>query len=161
MASTLELFLLTQVQFLRNKPQVRIYQATPQSVANATNVAITFDGSTTDTYGMHSTVTNNSRVTAVIAGWYRIGGVCAIGATSTTATTWAYFAKNGTDYTPITFSPSPLGGNNRVWYVTSDLVQLAVGDYVEMYVNQNDGVLRNTVVTSNQFSTMFVVFDHA
>lgn len=149
------------LNFLINPPFARIFQATPQSVANATNVAVTMDGSTADTYGGHSTSVNPSRYVAQVAGYYKLGAACAIGATSTTLTTWAYLAKNGSAATPIIFSPAPLGGNNRVWPTSTDMVFLAVGDYVELYVNQNDGGARNTVVTATQFSTMWIKWDHA
>jgi hypothetical protein len=149
------------LNFLLNPPVCRVYQATTQSCANATNVAITYDASTVDTYGGHSNSTNNSRYVAQVPGWYLPGGVIAINATSTTLTTWGYLAKNGSQATPILFAPSPLGGNNRVWFVAAEEIFLNTGDYVEIYVNQNDGSAKSTVASATQFSTMFIQWEHA
>lgn len=57
--------------FLMNPPRVKVYSTTGQSIDN-TDTLLTWDAEIYDSDGMHSTVTNPSRLTAVTAGVYEI-----------------------------------------------------------------------------------------
>src|SRR4051812_6538784 len=92
----------TITDYTTGKPLVRLTQQAAQSIAT-TNTAITFGASSEDidTHGFHDTVTNNTRVTPTVAGYYRIS------ATYISAATVAPFlavtiGKNGTVVQPRT-----------------------------------------------------------
>ena len=82
-----------------NRPFVRLVAAATQNLTNNTSTAIQFGtGSTSiDTHGYHSEVTNNSRVTPLIAGYYRATGLVAYGNSSTYTSLQTVIRFNGTD----------------------------------------------------------------
>lgn len=146
MASTLEALLLAQVNFLLNPPQVAIYQASVQSVPNNSFTAITFDGSTADTYNGHSTVTNNTRYTAQVAGTYEFSG--AIGwAANATGSRGGSLYKNGANLVGQTglVQAATGTGNTTVSPLPACSVDLNVGDYVELWAYQASTAPLNTV----------------
>lgn len=157
MASTFEALLLSQVNFLLNPPQALVIQATLQSIPNGALTPITFDSSVTDGYGGHSNVTNNSRYTAQVAGWYNILGVVAFSANNTGTRTAEVF-KNGAGfaYSQDWFANN---GANAAVAITFVKVQLAVGDYVELNGYQTSGGALNTLVGGPQ-SAMQIDFRH-
>ena len=60
-------------------PAVRVFHNASQSITNSTLTALAFNSERFDQAGgvastMHDTVTNNSRLTAIYAGVYMIGG---------------------------------------------------------------------------------------
>lgn len=83
-----------------DKPVCILTQAAAQAIADNTETAITFgSGSETlDTSSMHSTSTNNTRVTPTMAGWYRCVGTFFVpaGANNDYITVGAAIRKNGT-----------------------------------------------------------------
>lgn len=62
------------VNFLANPPACRVYHSIGQTVNNASATALAFNSERYDTFGMHDTVTNNSRITFVTGGLYAVGG---------------------------------------------------------------------------------------
>jgi hypothetical protein len=109
-----------------------------QSITNGTWTALTFNAEIIDTDGFHSTSTNTSRITipSGLAGKYRISF----------STQWALngagarassIYKNGS---AIRYTPAVLGSS--VAYVGTSgsfILSLAVGDYIELFVNQTSG----------------------
>lgn len=160
MASSLEMLLLAQANFLLNPPIARIRQGVAQSIPNAANTAITFDASDFDTYSGHSNVTNNTRYTTVVPGYYQIAAIVNI-LTTTSNGAWAFLRLNGTTaISPLTAGPVPSASTSRSWFVDSLLWFLNVGDYVELIVNQNDGSAKNTNIGSNQYCVMTIKWEH-
>jgi hypothetical protein len=145
------------INFLANKPLAVIYQGTAQSFTSSSGAAVTFDQTTADTYSGHSNSTNNTRYTAVVAGWYWIVGTV----------TWANVSggnrnvsinKNGTGVPQFgTADPSASALVFPAGQVTA-LVQLNVGDYVEVIAYQDSG---GAVSTHANGSSMAVIWDHA
>lgn len=146
MASPLEALLLAQMSFQQNPPEFAIYQATLQSVPNNAFTAITFDGSTRDTYNGHSTVTNNTRYTAQVAGTYEISGGTGWAANATGSRGGSIY-KNGaplTGQTSLVQAVTTAAGTT-VAPIPSCFVDLNVGDYVELWAYQISGGALNTV----------------
>ncbi len=129
-------------------PIASLYQTVTQSLATNTNIAITFDSESADTYGGHSTTSNTSRYVAQIAGYYAIiGTICY----ASNATGWrnCTIAKNGSlaavnggwGVAQATSSTGALSGVTAVGVVYMN----GSGDYVEIYGDQNSG---STVATA-------------
>jgi hypothetical protein len=81
---------------LENYPVGRMVQAVAQSIPDATITALTFTTEDFDTHGQHDPVTNNSRITPNVAGYYEFHGVYYTAAPTTPANMDAFFRKNGT-----------------------------------------------------------------
>jgi hypothetical protein len=153
------------LEFALNVPIATLYQNTTQSLTSSANTAITLDGESLDTYGGHSTSTNNSRYTAQVPGYYLVYGVVVF---ATNATGWraCTIAKNG--------SASAVPGAFGIYQTTSSALALSAApalgiiqmngttDYVEIYADQNSGgPLATAVAATIQQSCMSVWWMHA
>lgn len=147
------------LNFLLNPPEAVLKQATIQSIPNGALTSISLDASVNDSYGGHSNVTNNSRYTAVVTGWYWVSGVVGF-ASNGTGQRVADFAVNGADliYTQV-WIPAITGAPTAV-SPKSELVLLNAGDYVELRGYQTSGGALNTMVSGPQ-SSLSVDFRHA
>ena len=109
-----------------------------QSISNTTNTAITFDTELEDTDSFHSTVTNTSRITipAGKAGFYLISGQINY-ASNATGVRHGNIYKNGS----LLSAAWLMGATNGDWTggSVSQIVELAVNDYVELFAYQNSG----------------------
>ncbi|MFI5831094.1 hypothetical protein ACIA6C_28235 [Streptomyces sp. NPDC051578] len=144
--------------FLANAPFFIGQQQVVQSVANGTWAVLTFDSEIIDTYGGHSTVSNTSRYTCQVAGWYRVGGRAAF-ATNGTGSRGARVHVNGAF---IQGAANLLGAGTLNGIVeVSHLLQLAVGDYVEIAGGQNCGAALSTAFANEAASMMYVIWEHA
>jgi hypothetical protein len=144
--------------FLSNPPLFAGYQSAAQSVANSTLVAIGMDSSVVDSYGGHSNVTNNSRYTAVVAGYYFV--IAQVGyAANASGNRLIEMHKNGGSTLNLGqgVGLAPTTSNNSANQVSA-LVQLNVGDYIEAYTYQTSGGALNTVPAQ---SGMTVLWLHA
>lgn len=138
MASTFEALLLAQTNFELNRPQFSIFQGTGQSIGNSSFTAINFDSSSVDTYNGHSNSTNNSRYTAQVAGTYLISGGTGWAANATGGRGGSIY-KNGSSPTGATVivGTNTTAGGVTVVSMPAVLVQLNVGDYVELQAFQS------------------------
>jgi hypothetical protein len=114
----------------------RVYNSGSQSISNATWTALTFDSEVYDTDGMHSTSTNTNRVTCVTAGKYLVWGYVTFDANAT-GNRYAAIKKNGTFYV-IEMRSNFGSGSTTVLHVDL-LIDLAEGDYVELFARQESG----------------------
>jgi hypothetical protein len=117
---------------------VSAYKSASQAITNTTFTAITFDTESFDTDAFHNNSTNTSRFTVPSgkAGKYLISGTVAFQA-GTGAREVAYY-KNGAalNYGPTLPAPAgALGAYIPISYVAN----LAVSDYIEIFVYQNSG----------------------
>ena len=130
-------------------------------VADSTITAVTFTAEDVDTdvtgTGGHDNVTNNTRYTAVYAGWYQVAGGINFTANGT-GDRFAWWRVNGTD---VNGSSGFLGAdatNDNVVMPRTKLVFLNVGDYVELIGFQSSGAPLNTLVSGRAQSNMSVVW---
>ena len=95
---------------------------------------VLFDGESFDTDGIHDTVTNNSRLTCRTAGKYFIHAHIRTGAPSTSVARKGRLLVNGATVTSM--GGADFTTNVRVQIDLTDLLDLNVGDYVEVQVLQ-------------------------
>lgn len=136
------------VNFIINRPICEVRQTSPQSVANGnTTVGVAFDTEDIDNDGMHSTVTNTSRITAQTAGRFRVsGGVgWAAGSTNRRGCWWMV---NGTANNGSETIGQASAANSTSNCARSKSIFLNVGDYAELLPFQDSGVSTNTSGTT-------------
>ncbi len=115
-------------------PAARVYHSAGQSVANATYTILAFDSERFDTDAIHDNVTNNSRLTCKTAGKYLISGNISWDATA-----------SGDRELVIVLNSSPniaavrVNASSYCKQVVTTIYDLAVNDYVELYVMQTSG----------------------
>lgn len=152
---TIEAALLDKVE----SPPLGIFQQTVvQSVANGAWAVLTFDAEIKDTYGGHSTVSNTGRYTCQLAGTYRVGGRAAF-ATNATGSRGARVHLNGAY---IQGAANLAGAGTLAGIIeVSHILDLAVGDYVEIAGGQNSGGSLSTAYVGESASMMYVEWIHA
>lgn len=139
MASTFEALLLSQVNLLLNPPQFSIYQNNAQTFTTSVFAAVTFDSSLVDSYSGHSTSVNTSRYTAQVAGTYLIAGATGWVSSATGGRGGSFYKNGGVPTGATSIVGASGGGSVTVAPLTATLVQLAVGDYVELWGFQSSG----------------------
>lgn len=146
--------------FLTTLPTAEVYQTVTQTIATGTWTAITQDSTILDTDSQHSNSTNNSRFTCQIAGWYSVSGAVGFN-TNSTGARGASIYKNGAVLP--TGSGAVTATSNAIHVATAGrvLVQLGVGDYVEMYGWQNSGGNLGTATGGQYNSYLYVEWEHA
>ena len=132
----------------RVPPMCRINQTSGQTINDATNTVLTFAGEQFDTDGMHDLVTNNSRITIQTAGVYLVTGSAnyTAGVSDDAAIN---ILKNGSGGNGgyVAFGPA----NTTAGMTTTTLLSLAVSDYLELSVYQNNSA--NTPRTTDTTAT--------
>ena len=134
-------------------------QTVAQSIPANVYTPLSFDTEDADTDNGHSVVTNTSRYTAQTAGWYRLYGAVSFVANAT-GSRYAVWWRNGSVLAGSESGGPNLGGTIGVRMpVRTILVQLAVGDYIELVVAQDTaGALNTFVASASVHSTMCVEF---
>jgi hypothetical protein len=151
------------ILFLENPPLLTMIQGVAvTSIPNSAWTSLGFDTNTIDTYNGHSTITNNSRYVAQVAGWYRTCGNVSFVA-NTTGIRGVRLAVNGTvtnasaNYT----NPTLVGAVTTMTTPTKN-VFLNVNDFIEVQAIQTSGGALNTNIgTDGNNSSLDLKFDHA
>lgn len=139
-------------------PACRVYAAASQTISDQTITAVPMTAERFDPQGMHSTVSNTSRVTipAGAAGRYLIGGHCEWSAVSNAGRRELGVRVNGD--TEIAWTgTAATSGRTKQSIVT--YYELAVGDYVQLVGWQNAGESVDMVATGNFSPELWVVWD--
>jgi hypothetical protein len=110
----------------------QVHHSTTQS--RASNSALLFDTEDWDHAAFHSTVTNTSRLTAPVTGYYMVH---AYGATSAGAAGQygLYFKVNGAAVGPADFRDSATTADKK--FSVSGMFFLNATDYIEVFVNHS------------------------
>ena len=137
-------------------PIAQLYHTSAQAIPNNTWTALLFGTEAVDSANGHSTSSNTSRYTAVRAGTYYVHGRYTYAANAT-GFRGVRIAKNGTslDYT-LSYGGTPTGSLTQQ-VQTQGLVVLAVGDYVEVQVEQTSGGNLNTDTSNSAYPSMLVM----
>lgn len=130
----------------------KVYSSVNYSVVSATQAAIPFDSVDWNNDGMWSAA-NPSRLTCHTAGKYLVSGGAWWDGSTTGSFRILNFIKNGTSNPPFSDEMVPPLGALRM--TTQAMIQLAVGDYVEISGYQNSGA---NVVLSGGVSSRFLWF---
>lgn len=155
--------------FYLSPPMFRGHQSASQSVPSNTYVAMSLDVTDVDTENGHSNVTNNTRYTCQVPGWYLVEGFTALTAnTAAQSIMQVQVALN----TPLPLSG---GGPNTVpgleqWIVKpannftsasgSGMVGLSTGDFLEVWVWHDSGSTINTAPNTDLCPTLNMVWLH-
>lgn len=123
----------------------RVYDSSNQSISDATRTALTFDSERFDTDGIHSTVTNTSRLTCQTAGVYVISEMVAWDGNATGFRQTGVRLNGSTLVAESTDSPT----SSQINQTICTIYKLAVSDYVELTVRQNSGGSLNVLVFGN------------
>jgi hypothetical protein len=148
------------------KPVVRLVAQSSQSAASNTTVQVQFGTSSEiiDNYNFHSEVTNNTRVTPSVAGYYKVTGHAAFGARDDYRITDSYLRLNGTTTVPgssgrvnyPTFSGTNSTTSSSVMTHSEAIIAFnGTTDYVElMAVQTNVAAANPNLVVSGQFASV-------
>lgn len=142
-----------QLERIANPPRAALRQDTFQTLTTLTWTSLTLDFEEWDvpTPGGHSTTVNASRYTSQIDGLFHVVGKASFVANSNGAR-GCRIAKNGTAR-PMSEVVLPSSANMSTFnFAVSSfpvLVELSVGDYVEVQGWQNTGSNLNTAVSSD------------
>lgn len=112
-----------------------------QSISSSTFTAVTFNSEVLDTDGFHSTSSNTSRMTipAGKAGKYMVVGQIFVQNNGNGTRRFEIY-KNGSSFARTQNFPD---ANEQGYLNINTTMNLAVSDYVELYVYQNSGVSLN------------------
>lgn len=121
----------------------RLFKSAAQSTSDSTYTKVTFDSENIDTNDLHNNITNNTRITAQQAGKYIVGGALSFN-TNSTGMRYSLITVNNSESTPQTTKTKtinrlPAVSGFRTEVNLSTVVDLAIGDYVEIWVYQNSG----------------------
>jgi len=127
-----------------------IYNNTALSASNSTTTTMTFNLELYDTNSFHDNSTNNSRFTIPSgkAGYYEVNYNTVYQGYSSAATLFFLIFKNGSQV--VNNKAAAAGGSGEQNFMYSRIMNLAVGDYVELKVWQNSGVTREFYVPDGQ-----------
>jgi len=115
----------------------------------ATRTILDFDGDRyKDDATMHSTVTNNSRLVAPVAGRYAIGACIGFDNTSTVGFRLAALKLNNAAY--IGEDSKNAVNGYYTYCAPTTTYDLAAGDYVEVEVYQNSGATLNVILAPSE-----------
>jgi hypothetical protein len=129
-----------------------------QAITTATWTAIAFDAEefkVGDT-AIHSTSTNNSRLTAQVAGEYVIVASVQWEESASADVLRAQIQKNGSTEVWRDISPSINSGTFATTQDVTAVVQLSATDYVELRVYHNTGVDRDVNASMTRFGMYLV-----
>lgn len=145
------------IKYLVNPPIFVGKQTVGQVVATSTNANVALDSETVDSYNGHSTVTNNDRYTAQVAGWYLVIGMINY-PTNATGRRANQFEVNGTVVQTAegTVNPNASTGN-----LNAALLFLNVGDWVGMVAFQSSGGNLTLTTSTPTQSFMACLWVHA
>lgn len=131
---------------IENAIGARVYNnADLTGIVTATETALAMNSERFDSDALHDTVTNNTRLTAPIAGRYHIGGNIQWDG-NTAGIRYFYIRVNGTTVIGRTVQAPHASG--LVQTVSADY-QLAAADYVELVAYQDSGTNRSILAIGN------------
>lgn len=139
----------------RNKPHAKATRTSTQSINTATWTAVSLTSEDFDVGGMHSTASNQSRLTIPTGedGKYVFTGDAKFASNATGTLRAARLVKNGT--TVIAHTQGMASGSYLAYMnVSTGPIALVATDYIELFVFQDSGGALNTSVTDgNTFLT--------
>ena len=137
-------------RFRMLQSMARSHASGAQSIPNATDTVMVLDANDINTDGMWSGGAN-TKFTAAIGGKYiAIGGASFV--SNATGVRYISVRKNGATYLAVVRVSAVSGDITSI--VTSDLVQLAAGDYIEFTVYQTSGGALNLTGAATCFGAM-------
>lgn len=145
------------------RPYAKCHQTVAQTgLTNASTNIISFTTEDHDPEGWHDNVTNNSRITPLLAGDYRVTVQGGVSATTTCNNTFTGIFLNGALYTRSGNyrMTEPVSSNLSIMTPTHvDTVTMnGTTDYLEMVIGISTSATESTNVSSTGFSRMIVEY---
>lgn len=134
------------------RPIGRLVASGTQALADNTQVAIQYSTEDWDTHGFHSTVTNNSRVTPNVSGYYRVWVTTFFDLQTTPVVSDTNVRKNGSS----NLAPASRGVGQTVAFSQDCTVEVEMNgttDYFE-HVARQDSAGADSTNQSSQFSSV-------
>lgn len=138
--------------YSNNSYYFQFRQTVSQNIAASTATALTFTTEDFDTDNGHDTGSNTSRYTCQTAGKYEFYGAFSF-AGDTTGQRYGLWYKNGAAINGGAVR-GPGSANATMIAMRTLIIDLAVSDYVELYVSQNTVGALATLVTGDTQATM-------
>lgn len=146
------LLAVTPARFL-TVPRVRLRHSVAQTITTGVFTVLAFDTEVYDTDGMHSTVTNTSRITIVTPGLYSFGGSIEYASNATGNYRSLWIQRNGVE-TETRFVTQPAQDTSATYLSASQRSFFDAGEYLEMFAQQDSGGNLN-VNAVNEASPIF------
>jgi hypothetical protein len=138
-----------------------VYQVTGQSINNQTDTAVTFTGEILDTANGHSSVSNTSRYTPTIPGYYRCHGEIAWAMVADATFRACHFRKNGAraDGGPHDTETNQNTATlvNTVTKCEATYAMNGSTDYIEIWGWHNRGSALSTLYTANVTNSFMII----
>jgi len=128
-------------------PSAQVRKTSNQSLANATWTAVTWDSEAFDTDSIHDISTNTSRLTCRTPGKYLLSGVVEFSGLTNPTYLSLQFALNGNTSGRVYGRQGRTDTTVTPIVSIADVIDLSVGDYVELYVFTGTGT--GTIVGTN------------
>lgn len=139
---------------------LHVYQVTTQSITSSLDTPITFTAEILDTINGHSSVSNTSRYTPTIPGYYRCIGQVAWGLVADATFRACHFRKNGAR---VDGGPHGTETNqntasvlNTVTTAWATFTMNGSTDYIELYGWHNRGSALSTAYTANVTNSLMI-----
>lgn len=145
--------------FTLQPPVFRGHCTTTPAIATATWTVMPLDATEFDSDSGHSNVTNNSRYTCQITGWYWVEGYVSLNTGDGTARCESGLFVNGSVYAGASQFISRT--NQIESWTAGALVHLNASDYVEVAVRQNTGISINVDVGIDLAPSLAVFWVHS
>lgn len=139
------------LEFLINPPSCSVYHSTSQTLTTGVGASLSADSEHFDNDSMHSTSTNNTRITIQTPGRYLVFGAITFPNNTTAGRAIAFRVNNTTNY--IATLVQAAGGATVTEITGVRAIVLGAGDYVECRAAQYSG--GNLDVTLNEFAATF------
>lgn len=127
---------------LTSPPAVRATMTAAQSIPDLTQTVIAWNAEDYDTAGMHDNATNNSRITAPVAGVYAIRAHLVFAGSATGFRDIRVRLNGTTEIAQESRNTVATGGNSTGISLALDY-PLAAGDYIELRAYHNQGAAIN------------------
>lgn len=155
--------LQTLADYTVNKGITRLIQQSAQSLTDNTDTALTFGAGSddVDTSGWHDEVTNNTRITPTVAGYYVATGLMFVPAAADYVNLQVYIRKNGSTILPssVRIGPNATSSSRSVQVTCDHILLNGSTDYLEAVANQDNSASasRNTTSTGGSSSCIFTL----
>lgn len=144
------------VKWGNTEQSCRVTHSSDQSISNATLTALAFNTDTFDNGGMHDTVTNNSRITFLVAGRYWFGA-SAQWDLNGTGIRLMLIRLNGGSAPYLVENRWPAAASDYHAHCVSGFYDFAVNDYIECMVLQSS-TASLSIITTQDIKPVFQAF---
>lgn len=134
------------INFLLDPPSAYAYHSTTQTVSTGISsfTLLAMDSESWDNDGIHSTSTNNSRMTIQTDGTYFCKGIVTFQADTNNNNRNARLTKNGSGGTVVGVTKLRNANANTTSMEVTSVLPLVAGDYIELWASQDTGGNLNT-----------------